>query len=73
MLTIKSLVLANIENSKAILKQLEKSMLLMEFNQQYLKNFLVDGTLTKKDLLSFYQGEEVKDKFKMIEGEVNAL
>lgn len=71
--TIKSLVHNNIENNKAILKQLEKSILLMEFNQQYLKKFLVDGTLTKEDLLNYYQGEDVKDKFRIIENEINAL
>jgi hypothetical protein len=71
--TIKSLVHNNIENNKAILKQLEKSMLLMEFNQQYLKKFLMDGTLTKEDLLNYYQGEDVKDKFRIIENEINAL
>ena len=65
--------MANIENSKAILKQLDKSMLLMEFNQKYLKKFLIDGTLTKTYLLSFYQGEEVRDKFKIIENELNAI
>ena len=69
--TIKSLVHNNIENNKAILKQLEKSILLMEFNQQYLKKFLIDGTLTKEDLLNFYQGEEVKDKYKIVESEID--
>ncbi|MBE8712144.1 hypothetical protein [Sphingobacterium hungaricum] len=71
--TIKSLVHNNIENNKAILKQLEKSMLLMEFNQQYLRKFLVDGTLTKEDLLNYYQGEDVKDKYRIIENEINAM
>jgi len=71
--TIKSLVHNNIENNKAILKQLEKGILLMEFNQQYLKKFLTDGTLTKEDLLNYYQGEDVKDKFRIIENEINAL
>jgi len=52
-LTIKSLVQNNIDNNKAILKQLEKSILLMEFNQEYLKRFLSQGTLTNKDLLTF--------------------
>jgi len=32
-LTIKSLVESNIENNKQILKQLDKSILLMEFNK----------------------------------------
>lgn len=71
--TIKNLVHNNIENNKAILKQLEKSILLMEFNQQYLKKFLADGTLTKEDLLNYYQGEDVKDKYRLIENEINAL
>ena len=71
--TIKSLVHNNIENNKAILKQLEKSILLMEFNQQYLKKFLTDGTLTKEDLLNYYQGEDIKDKYRLIENEINAL
>ena len=38
-LSIKSLVYKNIENNKTILKQLEKSILLMEFNQEYMKKF----------------------------------
>lgn len=71
--TIKNLVHNNIENNKAILKQLEKSILLMEFNQQYLKKFLADGTLTKEDLLNYYQGEDIKDKYRLIENEINAL
>lgn len=70
---IKRLVEGNIQNNKSILKQLEKSMLLMEFNQEYLSKFLKDGTLTKKDLLDFYMGEDVKDKYKLIEKEINGL
>jgi hypothetical protein len=72
-LTVKSLVQSNIDNNKAILKQLEKSILLMEFNQEYLKRFLNQGTLTKKDLLDFYTGEVVKDKYRLIEKEINDL
>jgi hypothetical protein len=72
-LTVKMLVLSNIDNNKAILKQLEKSVLLMEFNQEYLKRFLGQGTLTKKDLLDFYTGEDIKDKYRLIEKEINDL
>lgn len=72
-LSIKSLVMNNIENNKAILKQLEKSILLMEFNQNYLKRFLNIGTLTKKDLLDFYMGDDVKDKYKLIEKDINDI
>ncbi|MCO5237448.1 MAG: hypothetical protein M9933_14380 [Chitinophagaceae bacterium] len=70
MLSIRTLVHSNIENNKAILKQLDKSMLLMEFNQQYLKKFLTDGTLTKEDLLNYYQAEDVRDKYSLIEKEI---
>jgi hypothetical protein len=69
--TIRSLVESNIETNKLILKQLEKSILLMEFNQHYLKKFLNDGTLTKSDLLNYYQGEDVKEKYRIIEKEIN--
>lgn len=69
-LSVKSLVYSNIENNKAILKQLEKSVLLMEFNQEYMKKFLKDGTLTKKDLLDFYSGEDIKDRYRIIEKKI---
>lgn len=71
--SIRNLVQNNIDNNKAILKQLEKSFLLMDFNQQYLKKFLEEGTLTKKDLLDYYSGEEVKDKYRLIEKDINSL
>lgn len=72
-LNIKSLVENNIDNNKTILKQLEKSIMLMEFNQNYLSKFLADGKLDKKDLLDFYMGDEIKDKYKLIEKEINEL
>ncbi len=70
---IRSIVEKNIDNNKTILKQIEKSMQLMEFNQQYLSKFLETGTLTKKDMLDFYSGEEVKDRFKLIEKQIEEL
>lgn len=72
-LSIRNLVEVNIDNNKEILKQLEKSMLLMEFNHEYLSKFLKDGNLNKKDLLDFYMGENVKEKYKSIEKEINDL
>lgn len=72
-LVIKSLVKSNIENNKSILKQLDKSMLLMEFNQEYLRKFLKDGTLTKNDLLAFYSGEDIKDRYRLIEKDINDI
>jgi hypothetical protein len=67
---IRNLVESNIENNKKILEQLEKSLLLMEFNQEYLEKFLKDGKLTEEDLLEFYSGEEVKNKYELIEKEI---
>jgi len=72
-LSIKTLVENNIENNKSILKLLEKSMLLMEFNHEYLRKFLKDGTLSKKDLLAYYSGEDVKVRFRLIEKDINEI
>ena len=36
-------------------------------------NFAQQGTLTKKDLLEFYTGEDIKDKYRLIEKEINEL
>jgi hypothetical protein len=70
---IRDLVESNIENNKAILAQLEKSVLLTEFNYDYLLKFLKDGTLTKIDLLNFYSGEEIAQKYKLIEKEIKEV
>lgn len=72
-LKVKKLVEGNIDNNKEILKQLNKSLLMMEFNHNYLHKFLNDGKLSKKDLLSFYNGEEVKEKFAPIEKDIMEL
>lgn len=70
---IKSLVESNIENNKQILKQLEKSIMLMDFNQTYLCKFLKDGKISKPDLLTFYSADEIKEKFKPIEREISNI
>ncbi len=70
-LSIKSLVQTNIETNKQILKQLEKSIMLMEFNQEYLKKYLTDGKISKMDLLNYYSAEEVKEKYKPIDKEIS--
>lgn len=72
-ISIKSLVHANIDNCKKIITQIEKSMLMMEFSQRYLIKFLTEGTLSKEDLLDFYAGEEVRVRFRLIEKEINSL
>ena len=72
-LGIKKLVEANIVNNKEILKQLEKNIMLMEFNQSYLTKFLQDGKLSKKDMLDFYLGEDVKDKYRALEKDIENI
>lgn len=61
-LSIKKLVEGNIANNQKILEQLEKGMLLMEANQEFLQQFLQTGSLTKEELLFFYQGKGLKEK-----------
>lgn len=73
MALVKHLVTANIDNMKQILAQIEKGILLAEFNQRYLIKFLTDGTLTKEDMLAFYAGEEIKERFRLVEREIGDL
>lgn len=70
---VKHLVTANIDNMKQILAQIEKGILLAEFNQRYLIKFLAEGTLTKEDMLAFYTGEEVKERYRLVEREIADL
>ncbi|MDP8211736.1 MAG: hypothetical protein P9X22_00410 [Candidatus Zapsychrus exili] len=69
-LTVKKFVENNIANNKEILKQLEKSIMMMEFNQEYLTKFLEEGKLNKKDMLDFYSGEKVKEKYRPLEKDI---
>jgi hypothetical protein len=73
MAAVRNLILSSVENLRQILFQIEKNLLLAEFNQRYLTKFLIDGTLSKEDLLAFYSGEEVKDRFRLIEREIADL
>lgn len=72
---IKKMIIDNIDNNKKILSHIEKSILMIEFNELYLKKFLADGYLSRQDLMDFYSGDEVRRKFKDIEDDllVNSL
>lgn len=72
-INIKSLVENNIQNSKKILEEIEKSRLLLEFNEKYLQKFLHDGKLSDTDMLAFYNGEEIKEEYKLIEREIKEV
>lgn len=69
---IEGLVRTNIKNNQQILKNIEKSLLSIEFNQQYLAKYLQDGFLSKDDLLEFYQREDVRTKFKVLSKDIEA-
>lgn len=69
----KKLIESNIDNNKKILCHLEKSLLLMNFNQEYLEKFLQEGTLSKADFMEFYMGESVKAKYQLAEEEISQL
>lgn len=69
-LSIKSLVINNIENNKKILSQLEKCMLIFEFHEKYFNKFLSDGVLTKEDLLNFYNGDDLASRYRIVEKEI---
>lgn len=68
--SIESLVKSNIKNNQQILKNIEKSLLSIEFDQQYLVKYLEDGYLSKADLLEFYQREDIRTKYKLISKEI---
>ncbi len=70
---VKDMVEQNIEQNKKILKRIEQSILSMEFNREYLRNFLKEGTFTKDDLLEFYRGGDLRDRFKLIEKQIEEL
>lgn len=70
---IKDMVVNNIKNNKDILKMLEKSMMMVQFDKDYLTKFLKDGTLTKEDLLKFYLGGDMGEKYKLIEKDIDEI
>lgn len=63
---IEVLVKTNIKNNQQILKNIEKSLLSIEFDQKYLAKYLEDGYLSKLDLLEFYQREDIRAKYKVM-------
>ena len=67
---IEMLVKTNIKNNQQILKNIEKSLLSIDFDQKYLAKYLEDGYLSKADLLEFYQREEIRAKYKLIAKEI---
>ena len=70
---VATMVKSNIKNNQNILKTIEKSLLSIEFDQQYLTKYLQDGTMTKEDFLDFYMREDIRTKYKSISKEIERL
>ena len=45
----------------------------MDYKGELMKKFLQQGTLNKKDLLDFYMGENVKNRFQLLEKEITDI
>ena len=67
---IATMVQSNITNNQKILKAIEKSLLSIEFDQQYLTKYLQDGTMSKEDFLDFYMREDIRTKYKLISKDI---
>ncbi len=70
---IRSLVEDGIKKSQEVLSRLEQGRLSLEFCRSYLKRFLDTGTLTREDLLTFYQGGDLKAKYQPVQEDIKAL
>lgn len=70
---IRSLVEDGIKKSQEVLSRLEQGRLSLEFCRSYLKKFLETGTLTRTDLLDFYNGGDVKAKYQAIHEDIKSI
>lgn len=70
---IRSLVEDGIKKSQEVLGRLEQGRLSLEFCQSYLKKFLETGTLSREDLLAFYQGGDLKAKYQPVQEDIKNL
>lgn len=56
-----------------ILLKMNRSLLMVQFAEEYLYKFLNEGGLSKQDLLDFYMAEDVREKYGAIEKEIFEL
>ena len=70
---IRSLVEDGIKKSQEVLSRLEQGRLSLEFCRSYLKKFLETGTLTREDLLAFYNGGDLKAKYQSVHEDIKSL
>ncbi len=63
---IKELVEDNISNNRKILERMNKNMLSLEHTSEFLSRYVREGTLSKTELLEFYQGQGLFEKLKSL-------
>jgi len=64
---------ANHENLKKVATSIRKHVLLVGYTKTVIQSFIENGEISKKVLLDIYTGSEIKNDFKSISNEVDAL
>lgn len=70
---IKDLAEATIANAHQIIETVDKGLLKIEFTREYLLRFLQHGTLTRNDLLEFYEGKAIQEQYKDLSKSIKNL
>lgn len=45
----------------------------LNFNQEYLNQFKAEASLSKKDMLEFYMGEGIRERYNIIDKNINEI
>lgn len=68
---VRTMVEDNIANCRKILATLNQSLASVEASEKYLAKLLTAGRLSREDLLAFYAGDEVRERFQDIEKDLH--
>jgi hypothetical protein len=63
---VKAMIEDNISNNQKILEKMNKNMLSLEHTSEFLSRYTREGTLSKTELLDFYQGNGLLEKLKAL-------
>ena len=70
---VQRLLQANHENLKKISSLIQKHALLVEFAKEAIHHFIEKGEISQLELLELYRGDSIRDRYKNISKEVEAL
>ena len=68
---ISGMIDSSISGLKKLKEATLKSEISMSFTYEYLMKFINDGSLTKEDMFDFFMGGDVKERYKVLENELN--